>query len=126
MNAADAKASREVGNPGKQRFMRARDRLEVGKEPGKRRESLEPLPVSPPPGPLAHAKPRRRAAPTAADRGPADLAPDLAPARVRGNSREGQPATLPHAAAPMASHEAAVIAAAVAILDARLRAAGPG
>lgn len=56
---------------------------------------------------------------------PGALAPALVPTQAPQTPREVQPAPPPNAAQPMAPHEAAVIAAAVAILDARLRAAGP-
>jgi DNA repair protein RadC len=63
--------------------------------------------------------------PAAADRTPADPAPVLAPVRAPKKSREVQPAPTPKAARPLPAHEAAVIAAALAILEARLRAIGP-
>ena len=74
---------------------------------------------------LAEPRSSRRRTPTAADRTPADLAPVLAPVRGAKKSREVLPAPTPKAARPLPVHEAAVIAAALAILDARLRTAGP-
>jgi DNA repair protein RadC len=93
--------------------------------------SQSAAPVSIPcaePGPPKPAK-QRRCVPTVADRTPGDdLAPALVPVHTPKNAARSFTRAAPRAAgcaaAPMTPHEAAVIAAAMAILDARLRATG--
>jgi DNA repair protein RadC len=141
MNAADAAGTAgTAGSPAdrpqsKQRRGSAAGgglRENCGKTAGKLREHSSTLTVAPlvaDPAPLEPRPPRRRAvqtpAPAAADRTPAELAPSLAPACPSQVPREGNPAPAPIPAGPMQPHEAAVIAAALAILEARLRSAGP-